>query len=419
MKNPHQALDKPTRGRCAQLLHAARLAAGAVAAMAGFASSAQELPADGVYKDHIDWGVVMDMSGPTSEAQSTWVKGFQDFMRGVNEAGGINGRRINVLAEDNRFSAANDKVIYEKFVSQTPVLGFSGMGSSGGQVSLAPTIRAGKVPVLGTYTPTKALLEPASPLTYHGMCSYRAMAQTGVGYFADTLKLKAPKVITVAIESAGGKEYHEYVAEAVAKVGGSASMVTMKVNAVDVTPQALEIIAQKPDFIAIYGVNNTSILTMKALAQYGVKIPAFAIVYLAQPQIYAAMGPQAGAGYHVSTCISPGGSDNTPGNKALVAMADKAGRGTLKEDINYAAGWVAGQLVSDRIGALGANPSRARLVETMAQGFTVDTKGLSAPIVYTKDDHQGLRVHKVISFDYATGKVRHHGEFRDYEKYLK
>lgn len=396
-----------------------RVALAAATGLLAIGAVAQESPADGVYKDRIDWGIQMDMSGPTSESQSTYVKGFQDFMRMTNEAGGINGRKINVLAEDNRFNAATDKIIHEKFVSQTPVLGISGMGSSGGQVALAPTIRAGKVPVLGTYTPTKALLEPASPLTYHGMCAYKEMARAGVGYFVDTLKLKAPKVVTVAIESAGGKEYHDYVAEAVTKLGGTATPVTMKVNAVDVTPQVLEIMNLKPDFITIYGVNNTAILTMKALAQYGVKIPAVAITYLAQPQIYAAMGPQAGASYHVSTCVSPGGSDNSPGNKELSAFADKMGRGAMKEDINYAAGWTAGQLVAGRIAALGANVTRARLVESMANGFTADTKGLTAPIVYTKDDHNGPKVHKLISFDYATGKVRHHGEFRDYEKYIR
>jgi branched-chain amino acid transport system substrate-binding protein len=380
---------------------------------------AQESPTDGVYKDRIDWGMLMDMSGPASEAQSTFVKGFQDFMRMTNDAGGVNGRKINVLAEDNRFNAANDKIAYEKFVAQTPVLGFSGMGSSGGQTALAPTIRAGKVPVLGTYTPTKALLEPASPLTYHGMCSYKAMAQSGVGYFVDTLKLKAPKVVTVAIESAGGKEFHDYVADAVSKAGGTTASVNMKINAVDVTPQVLEIMNLKPDFISIYGVNNTAILTMKGLAQYGMKIPGFAITYLAQPQIYAAMGPQAGANFYVSTCVSPGGSDNSPGNRELSAFAEKMGRGALKEDINYAAGWITGQLVVNRIAALGKDVTRARLVESMANGFTVDTKGLTAPMVYTKDDHGGPKVHKLISFDYAAGKVKHHGEFRDYEKYVK
>jgi branched-chain amino acid transport system substrate-binding protein len=391
------------------------LAAGLLA----LGASAQDSPADGVYKDRIDWGVQMDMSGPTAESQSTWVKGFQDYMRKINEAGGVNGRKINVLAEDNKFNAAQDKIIYEKFVSQTPVLGISGMGSSGGQVALAPTIRSGKVPVVGTYTPTKALIEPASPLTYHGMCAYKPMAQTGVGYFTDTLKLKAPKVATVAIESAGGKEYHDYVAEAVTKLGGTAHHVTMKVTAVDVTPQALEIMNLKPDFIAIYGVNNTAILTMKALAQYGVKIPAFAITYLAQPGIYAAMGAAAGANYYVSTCLSPGGSDDTPGNKELSAFADKVGRGPLKEDINYAAGWIVADLVRDRISQLGANVTRARLVESLGKGFVAENGGLTAPINYPANDHGGPQVHKMISFDYATGKVKSHGTFRDYEKYIK
>lgn len=400
-----------------QIRTKAILAAGS--ALLAWAAVAQESPSDGVYKDRIDWGMLMDMSGPASESQSTYVKGFQDFMRMTNETGGVNGRKINVLAEDNRYNAATDKIVYEKFISQTPVLGFSGMGSSGGQAALAATIRSGKVPVLGTYTPTKALLDPASPLTYHGMCSYKGMAQSGAGYFIDTLKLKAPKVVTVAIESAGGKEFHDYVAEAVAKAGGTTTAVTMKINAVDVTPQLLEIMNLKPDFISIYGVNNTAVLTMKGLAQYGVKIPAFAITYLAQPQIYAAMGPQAGANYYVSTCVSPGGSDNSAGNRELTAYADKMGRGALKEDINYAAGWITGQLVASRIAAAGPNVTRARLIESMAQGFTVDTKGLTAPIVYTKDDHGGPKVHKLVTFDYATGKVKHVGEFRDYEKYVK
>ena len=395
------------------------LAAAAVTGLLATGALAQEAPQDGVYKDRIDWGLQMDMSGPTSESQSTWVKGFQDFMRKINEAGGVNGRKINVLAEDNKFNAAQDKIIYEKFVSQTPVLGISGMGSSGGQVALAPTIRAGKVPVLGTYTPTKALIEPASPLTYHGMCAYKPMAQTSVGYFVDTLKLKAPKVVTVAIESAGGKEYHDFIAEAIAKFGGTATPVTMKVTAVDVTPQVLEIMNLKPDFITIYGVPNTAILTMKALAQYGVKIPAVGITYLATPQIYAAMGPAAGANYFVATCLSPGSSDDSPGNKELSAFADKVGRGALKEDINYAAGWIVADLVRDRITALGPNVTRARLVESMAKGFVAENGGVTAPITYTATDHDGPKVHKFVGFDYATNKMKGVGSFKDYEKYIK
>ena len=337
----------------------------------------------------------------------------------LNEKGGVNGRKINILAEDNRYNAATDKIAHEKLVDQTPVIAISGMGNSGSQAALAASIRSGKVPIVGTYTPTKALSNPVSPMVYNGFCGYKQMAQAGVGYFIDKLKLKAPKVMTVAIESAGGKDYANFVADAVAKFGGAASAVTMKVTAVDVTAQVQEIIAQKPDFITIYGVENTAILTMKALAQYGLETPAFGITYLGTPSVFKALGPQAGARYNFISCFSPAGSDQSEGAVALSAFADKAGHGAVKDNINYVGGWVVGQMAAESIAKLGADPSRAKLVETLAKGFTVDSKGLAAPIVYTPEDHTGPQVMKMLGYDYDANKFKSFGDYSDFAKYTK
>ena len=185
------------------------------------------------------------------------------------------------------------------------------------------------------------------------------------------------------------------------------------------TPQVQEIMAQKPDFITIYGVENTAILTMKALAQYGLNIPAFGITYLGTPSVYQALGPQAGANYTFISCFTPGGSDQSAGNVAMSAFADKAGHGALKENINYVSGWVAGQMATEALAKTGADASRQKLVDTLAPGFTVDTQGLSAPIVYTKDDHTGPQVLKMIGYDYGAGKFKSFGDYNDYAKYTK
>jgi branched-chain amino acid transport system substrate-binding protein len=396
-----------------------RFAAPALACLAATATMAQEAPQDGVYADRIDWGVLMDLSGPTSASQSIWVAGLQDRIRKTNEAGGVHGRRINVLAEDNRFNAATDRIAFEKLVGQTPVIAISGMGTSASQVALAPTIKAGKVPIVATYTSTKALSEPVSPMVYNGFCGYKEMAQAGIGHFVDKLKLKAPRVITVAIESAGGKEYHDYMAEAIGKLGGTAHHVTMKVTAVDVTPQVLEIMDKKPDFITIYGVPNTAILTMKALQQYGVNIPAFGITYLGAPQIFQSMGPQAGANYNFVSCFTPSGTDNAPGNVEMSAFADKVGRGAMKEDINYVAGWVAGQMISEALDRTGKAASRAKLVETLSKGFSIDTKGLSAPINYTPQNNTGPVLFRMFGYDFESKKFKGSGEYADSAKYIQ
>ena len=395
------------------------LGAGAMALSLACSAQGFEAPDDGVYKDRIDWGVTMDMSGPTSASQGIWVNGFQDYMRKINEAGGINGRKINVLAEDNRYNAATDKIAIEKLTGQTPVIAISGMGTSASQVALAPTLKAGKVPIVGTYTPTRALSEPVTPMVYNGFCGYKEMAQTGIGYYIESLKLKAPKIMTVAIESTGGKEYHDYVTEVAKKYGGTASMVTMKVTAVDVTPQVLEIVAQKPDLITVYGVANTAILTLKAMQQYGMKTPVFGISYLGAPQIFQAMGPEAGANYSFVSCFTPGGSDQTPGNRELSAFADKVGHSAMKEDINYVAGWFVAQMGAESLAKAGPQPTRAKLVEVMNAGFVVDTKGLAAPVTYTPTNHTGPTVLKIFGYDYAGKKFKHFGEYSDYAKYTK
>jgi branched-chain amino acid transport system substrate-binding protein len=402
------------RVRAAWFSVALALASLSTAALAQF-----ESPGDGVYKDRIDVGTMMDMSGPASGSQAIWTNGFQDYMRKVNDSGGVNGRKINVLSEDSRFNPAQDKINYEKLVGQTPVISIGGVGSSSSQVSLAPSIRGGKVPVIGTYTTTKPLTEPISPLVYGGFCSYLQMAQTGVGYYVDKLKLKNPKVMVVSIESAGGVEYHQFIDAAVKKLGGTSSLVTMKITAADVTPQVQEIIAQKPDFITIYGISNTAILTMKTMQQYGLKIPAFGISYLLSPQIYNAMGPEAGANYNVVSCFTPGGADQAPGNVEMMQAAEKYGRTAIREDINYVAGWVVGKITAEAIAKTGAEPTRAKLVDTLSKGLTVDTKGLSAPISYKPGDHTGPTSFRMISFDYGAKKFKTIGEFSDYTKYTQ
>ena len=91
----------------------------------------------------------------------------------------------------------------------------------------------------------------------------------------------------------------------------------------------------------------------------------------------------------------------------------------MKEDINYVAGWTTAQMAAEAIARAGAEPTRAKLMDTMNKGFTVDTKGLSAPIAFTKDDHIGPQVLKFFGYDYVAKKFKAYGEYDDYVKYTK
>lgn len=380
---------------------------------------AAERPADGVYADHIDWGVIMDLSGPASPSQTIWTNGLKDYARMVNKAGGVNGRKLNLLVEDNRFDPALDRIAFEKLSNQTPVLGISGMGNNNGQVALMTLIRRGKVPVLGSYTTAKALTEPPTPMFYGGFCGYKEMAQVGVGFLTEQLKLKAPKVLTVHLDTAGGKEYADYVAEAVTRAGGTHKAVPIKPNAADATAQVLEINSAKPDFIAVHGTTTTPILLLRAMQQYGLTTPVFGMAYIGTPVVYSSLPREAGNNYFFVSCFTPGGSDETASLKTMGEHAEKYGRGVLKEDINYVAGWTIGKLVAEAIGKLGPDPSREKLVAMLNGGFSIDPDGLSAPISYTPDNHRGIVELKPFSFDYATGKFKGYGSYDDYRRFVQ
>ena len=384
-----------------------------------FAATAFDQPADGIHADRIDWGLMMDMSGPASAAQLPWVQGFQAHMRKVNEAGGIHGRKINVLAEDDRYDASLDRINYEKLANQTPVLGISGVGNSSAQAALVPSIRRGKVPIVGTYVTSKLAVEPASPMFYGSFCGFREMAQVGVGFFTDKLNIKAPKVATVHLDVASGKEYAGYMDDAVTHRGGTTKSIPIKVTAADATAQVLEIIAQKPDFVAIHGVPSTAILLMRTMKQYGLTIPTFAITYLGTPGVYAALGPEVGSNYYFVSCFTPGGIDEPGGVKELSATADKFGQSALKNDVNYVAGYVVGQLAAEAISKVGPEPTREKLVEMLNRGFEIDTKGLSSQLKYTPDNHLGLVVLRPYSYDYASKQYKAYGKYSDYQKYVK
>lgn len=386
--------------------------------LAGGPAAAYESPQDGVYADHIDWGMTIDMSGPASAAQKPWGLGFQSALRAVNEAGGVLGRKINVMTEDTRYDATAERVAYEKFASQTPTLGTSGMGNSSAQVALVPLIKREKLPVVGTYTTAKQAIDPPTPYFYGGFCGFKEMAQVGIGFFTEHLNLKAPKVALVHLDVASGKEYAGYVESLVAARGGSVKSIPIKVVAADATPQVLEVLAMKPDYVAIHGVPTTSILVMKAMAQYGINVPAFAITYLGTPGVYEALGPQAGKDYYFVSCFSPATSDPAA-SAAMSAAAEKYGYGALKDDINFVAGWVIGNMVADVVKRSGAEPTREKLVALMNAGYTANSGGLSSELKYTPTDHAGLSVLKPFAYDYGSKTFKSFGDYKDFAKYVQ
>ena len=91
----------------------------------------------------------------------------------------------------------------------------------------------------------------------------------------------------------------------------------------------------------------------------------------------------------------------------------------MKDDVNYVGGWVIAQAAAESLQKVGPQPTRAKLVEYLNKGFTVDTRGLTAPITYTPTNHAGPTLLKVFDYDYTSKKFKSIGNYSDYQKYVK
>src|SRR5215218_376691 len=87
-------------------------------------------PTEGIDKDRVDYGVIADLTGPTAGVQTPFLHGIETQVKKANSAGGVNGRRINLLTEDEKYEVEAGLAAYKKLVSQTPVVGLTGLNNS-------------------------------------------------------------------------------------------------------------------------------------------------------------------------------------------------------------------------------------------------------------------------------------------------
>ena len=97
-------------------------------------------------KGTIKIGVLTPLSGPAAFIGNSYVAGLETAANEINAAGGINGRQIQILLEDNKNTAADGITAYQKLMLSEPDLLIS--TTSAASVAISPLAKEIKIPVL-------------------------------------------------------------------------------------------------------------------------------------------------------------------------------------------------------------------------------------------------------------------------------
>ena len=174
----------------------------AVAALAAAARASAQTR--GVTKTEMTFGMHTDLSGVAATYGVSSSNGVKMRFDETNEAGGINGRKINVIIEDQAYQVPKAVQACNKLINRDNVFAFvAPLGTPMNNACFKDQLAAG-VPNLFPLSAARSMYEPYERLKFYGAASYVDQIRSGVNYF---VKEKGKKTICVMYQDTDfGKE---------------------------------------------------------------------------------------------------------------------------------------------------------------------------------------------------------------------
>ncbi len=221
-----------------------------VAGLAGLAAGAQAADSTGVTKDKIKIG----MFGPMSGTNASFAKGLYGTVaiyKDVNDRGGINGRKIELVIEDDACDGDKTIAAVKKLVDQDKVFMLHGGWCSSAVMKARPEIeKRAKVPYMNIASASAAISTPLVRNIFQPAPTSKTIGETLVNFALTKPGTKKFALVTQSDEGPNSK-----IREAVAKLKAMniepVAFITLEKGATDTTAQVRELKAKAPDVVLV------------------------------------------------------------------------------------------------------------------------------------------------------------------------
>ena len=207
--------------------------------------------ARGVTDSEIKVGVVIDQTGPASFVGIPYTEAVRNYFKYVNDQGGINGRKVKVIVEDDRYTIPGAIAGFKKLMYKDRVLSLMFLGGTGQAMALFSQVQKEKVPVL-VGSLAERMVNPFRRYIFNPGASYEDQIKVLFDYIITDLKAKNPKIAVVYPDVEFGKT-NLAAARATANSYGLklAGEIVVGLAALDTTSQVLQMKKINPDYIIL------------------------------------------------------------------------------------------------------------------------------------------------------------------------
>jgi branched-chain amino acid transport system substrate-binding protein len=372
-------------------LVAATVASSAGATTAPSEPTVPDNPDNGVTSSEIKVGWMGDLTGPTASAQSYNAHGLDAYVQCLNADGGVLGRQIDLVLEDDQFGAEAASVNYTKLVQDEKVLTIVNMGGSHISTQLAPQVEQDGIAVFGLPQTIDVQLEGTH--FFNNLAHYGDEADAAWVQIVDEIGTPEDAVVAgISLEVPSGQEWAAYMQQTVEKGGGT------YVDTAYIDPTATEAAAQVTqlkqwidedgvNYLSLHGSPASALVVLQSLNDAGIVIPIVGIHGIASNALWL-NGPAEQTAVTVGMHSFLPANNDIPAAPEMTRCAELAGYEGEELWINFAHGFANGMILEGALLAAAETGELSRDSFTEALRSQVwETGGITCPVDWTTSQH--------------------------------
>ncbi len=339
----------------------------------------------GITPDTIVLGMTAAQTGPVATIGVPLAHGLQAYFDYLNAQGGINGRKVKLIVEDDQYTPANTVAAVKKLVEQDNIFALVRPLGTAQTAAILDYAAQKKLPVVGIASGSSLWSTPFKKNVFGIQPTYALEGKLMAQYALDTLK--AQRIAVFHQDDAFGKEGAEaFIAALKARGVEPVAVVPYSPTETDFSSHALKLQEAKPDLVFVYAIVVPASSLLKEAEKNGFKTKWLMTYVLADPILpflagTAAEGVLAGA-WIVDPVRAP--EAQTYRDALKKSFPDEVPGGYSLSS------WVVGEVVAAALRAAGRNPTRESFIAAL-EGLKDFTTGLTPPFSYSDGDHQGIK----------------------------
>ena len=354
----------------------------------------------GVSGKEIKIGGSLDLTGPAAFMGQGVNRGINLYFKKVNAEGGIHGRKVTYIVEDDGYVVARVVSNYKKLTMKDKVFCFLGSTGSVGPKALKPYLEEDQIPLLGPYGYTSAMFRPPLRYLFNIYSTCEDHARILMDYAKSDLGLEKPVIGLLAEDNEIGQDTIRGADMQMKKYGWGEPVVELYTrSAIDFSSQVLKLKGKGVEVLFFPVISSHGAAILKECQKADFTPYLFGAPTMTDLKFLEKAGESAFYGKGLrsfSTQVNERG--DSEGAKEFQEALKKYDPENENPNSFNLFGYGIAKVLCEGIRRAGKDLTREKLVDALETLDAYDT-GIFPPVTYGKDNRKGTDAARILKVD--------------------